>query len=730
MRTILEGLMSLQEINHMAMTETVKKDHPGNIHLWWNRSPVASSAMLMKAAIDCVLPDEGANITDNSTDVTIVDPFCGSGCLTLAAMSTDMPVGAGDINSVAVVITKALTEYAARFVGVSPVSPHAALQMYSGLDGLAEDIRCYGDWIKTQLYERLEDHYPDAVNHDETGKQAYSWIWTRTVLCPNPACGCRMPVASSYVLSRQKGREYHVEPTVADDKVSFIVKPGAPDAALNGNKIGKQGAQFQCPKCGSITKDSYVKSMGQAGKLGLQLMAVGYDTKADGRQYVSPDERQINAAMSGLSVDRPAGNIPDNSRWFSPPLFGLKEYADLFTPRQLVLMTTLCDLVGEAQEQCLKDALSAGMENDGVSLEDGGAGALAYSQAITVYLSLVVGKLANYQSEICTLDNRKGNLRAAFTRQAIPMTWTFAEGNPFSNVTGNYNAMLADVVTAVEALPIHTSAKVLKCDALQYPFPKESLLFTELPYYDNVGYADLSDYFYVWFRKCLKQQLPEFFDQIGSSKDELSSIPEHFDGDAQLAIKSYENAIHTFFNRFRPFATDKYSSIVFFEFGKHDEIAMSDTNGNILGLSHWENLIDALIQAGFQITGTLPVRTEMPSDSYETSRVAVCFKPRANDAPQTIRRSLVAELKRELPVILTKQLTAEIDDWDKPIVGMGCGLDLFSRYSHVLNADGSGMSTHDAMQLIWSEVSEYIKNVEPTVNKSSLEEETSDVRES
>ncbi len=730
MRIVDEGLLPLHEINHMAMTEKVKKDHPGNIHLWWNRSPVASSEMLMKATLDSVLPVEAVNVTDSLTDVTIVDPFCGSGCLTLAAMSTDMPVMAGDINSVAVVITKAITEYAARFVRVSPVSSRAELQMYSGLGGLAEDIRCYGGWIKAQLCKRLENYYPDAVNHDETGKQAYSWIWTRTVPCPNPACGCRMPLASSYVLSRQKGREYHVEPTVADDQVSFIVKPDAPEASLNGNKIGKQGAQFQCPKCGSITKDSYVKSMGQAGKLGLQLMAVGYDMKADGRQYVSPDERQESAAMSGLCVDRPAGKIPDNSRWFSPPLFGLKEYADLFTPRQLVLMTTLCDLVGEAQEQCLTDALSAGMKHDGLSLEDGGAGALAYSQAIALYLSLVVGKLANYQSEICTLDNRKGNLRAAFTRQAIPMTWTFAEGNPFSNVTGNYDAMLADVVTVVENLPTHTSAKVLKCDALQYPFPKNSVLFTELPYYDNVGYADLSDYFYVWLRKCLKQQLPEMFDQIASSKDELSSIPEHFGGDAQLAIKSYENAIHTFFKRFRPFATNKYPSIIFFEFGKQDEIAMSDTSGNTLGLSRWENLIDATIQAGFQITAILPVRTEMPSDSYETSRVAVCFKPRANDAPHTIRRSLVAVLKRELPVILTKQLTAEIDDWDKPIVGMGCGLALFSRYSHVLNADGSDMSTHDAMQLIWAEVSEYIKNVEPTVNKSSLEEETSDGRES
>lgn len=706
MRKKIEGSFPLREINRLAMSEKIKKGHPGNIHLWWNRSPMESSAKLLEAVLEDELPD--GRPKGIPSDVTILDPFSGSGCLTLAAAGSGVSVLAGDINSVAAVITKAVAEVPYRFLDRTAVSPKAEIRLYSGLAGLAEDIRSYGEWVRDQLGIRLLSSYPEAVQPDADGKQVYAWIWTRTAPCPNPACNCTMPLASSYVISRQKGREYHAVPRVSEDgAVSFDLLPGAPEAALNGNKIGKHGALFQCPNCGTITSDAYVKSVGVSGKLGIQLMAVSYEA-ADGRMYSAAEKEQISAAETTDTLEPLIGDIPDNTRWFGPPLFGLKTYADLYTPRQLRLMNTLFDLIGEAQELCRKDAIEAGWTDDELSLNAGGTGALAYSQAVALYLSLAVSKMANYQSEMCTWDNRTGNIRATFTRQAIPMTWTFGEGNPFSSVTGNYKTMLTDAVSTVEKLGSHPSARVEKMNALDYPFPQNSLLFTELPYYDNVGYSDLSDYFYVWLRRGLKGILPELFDQVVSSKEELSSIPEHFGGDAKSAVEFYDKGIHQLAQNFRRAATTEYPSVIFFEFSKQDEIALSSTSDKEQPQSHWENLLDALIQAGFQITASLPVRTELPNDRYDTFRMAVVFRIREEAVPETTRRSFIAELRRDIPIQLKKRFEADVASEDRPYVGMGSGLALFSRYSRVINADGSSMNIHDALQSIWTEVLQYL----------------------
>lgn len=709
MRQLTEESIPLREINRLAINERVKKEHPGSIHLWWNRSPIESSAQLLKAILEKNLLKAEDYQESTSSDVTIVDPFSGSGCLALAAMRSGFPVLAGDLNSVAVVITKAITEIPVRFMNCLSVCPDAEIQLNIGTAGLANDIRFYGDWIKQELGKRLTSVYPNAVIPDENGIQSYAWIWTRTAPCPNPACGCRMPLANSYVLSRQRGREYHVEPVVKD-QIDFRVLPGASEPSLNGNKIGIKGAQFQCPKCGSITKDEYIKSIGRSGKLGLQLMAVGFSSN-EGRFYESPDDEQMQAAEIASSLETPAGDIAENTRWFSPPLFGLQSYADLYTPRQLLLMDTLCDLVGEAQERCKEDALAAGMRDDNESLEAGGSGALAYSQAIALYLSLVVGKVANFQSEICTWDNRNGNVRAAFTRQAIPMTWTFAEGNLFSSVTGNFNSMLSDVVSSVKNLSCSSVARVVKQDALKFQFPHNSLLFTELPYYDNVGYADLSDYFYIWFRKCLKGCFSGLFDQIVSSKEELSSIPEHFAGDSQLAIQSYEDGIRNFLQRFRITATKEYPSLLFFEFGQQDEAVLSSIGEQERPLSHWENLIDSLLQAGFQIVTVLPVRTEVPNERHKNYRVAIVFLPREENSSQTTRRSAITEIKQKMPKQMKEYCEGEIDECDLPIMGMGFGLSVVSKYSFILNADGSRMSAQDILKVIWAEVSEQMKSL-------------------
>lgn len=706
MNTKIEGAFPLRLINQSSMSERVRKEHPGNMHLWWNRSPIDSSKELLISSLTPV-----QDTVSGDCNVTIVDPFSGFGGLTLAAAGTGHSVIAGDLNSVATVLTKAVAEIPARFANKPAVSENAENRFYTGVEGLAEDILCYGTAIRHELANRLTSMYPDALEQDLDNKRVYAWIWTRTVTCPNPACSCQMPLANSYVLSKLKNREFYVQPEVQGKAVSFHVLKGVSGSSQQGNKIGSSGARFKCPVCGEITTDEYVKSMGRKNQLGIQLMSVGYEGP-NGKEYYSPTEEQLKAAVVTVPLELPLGELPNNTRWFSPPLFGLKNYTDLYTSRQLVLMISLCDLVSEVKERVYIDAVRAGFPDDGLSLTNGGSGALAYSEAIGLYLSLVVGKISNFQSEICTWDNRRGNIRAAFTRQAIPMTWVFAEGNPFSSATGNYETMLQDVVRSVRRLPYKSAVKVIQGDGTRFEFPKNSVLFTELPYYDNVGYADLSDYFYVWMRRCLKDVYPALFEKVVTSKEELTSIPEHFGGDSKAAKKAYEEGIRRLCNNFAKGSSEEYPSLIFFEFGKADEIALSTDYAEEQGLSAWENLLDALIQAGFQVTAVFPVRTEKPNEHYETVRVCIAFRKRKEEAPQTTRRGFVNELKRALPGLLEERFRAEMDDWDRPITGMGCGISFFSQYKKVINADGTNMNIHDALQVIWTEVMEYIQELE------------------
>lgn len=720
--------MSLQEINQLSVNERVRKGHPGNMHLWWNRSPIESSKQLLRDIISgsaelAVTHDQ--EITENSDrlisqNITIVDPFSGFGGLVLAATEAGYPVKAGDLNSVAALLTKAVAEIPSQFEDQYPVSRRARDNSFIGVQGLVEDVQYYGNWIRSELEKKLNPLYPESVYATGSSeKRVYAWIWTRTVPCPNPACGCTMPMAGSYVLAKLKGKEYYVQPEVKDYQVLFQVKKGLLKDAQNGNKIGNSGAKFRCPSCGEITTDEYVKEMGKAWKLGTQLIAVGYESDV-GRVYESPSQTHINAASTEPPANLPLGDLPGNTRWFSPPLFGFTRYTDLYTSRQLHLITALCDLVEKARKKVYEDAIKAGMQDDGVSLSDRGKGAYAYSQAVSVYLSLVVGKIANFQSQVCTWDNRNGNIRAAFTRQAIPMTWVFAEGNPFSTVTGNFDTMLDDVVRSIEALPCSRPAEVLQGNGIKFPFPANSVLFTELPYYDNVGYADLSDYFYIWLRRCLREVYPDIFKNIVTVKEELTSIPEHYGGDPIKARAAYQEGISRLFQNYSDAADRTVPSLVFFEFGRADEMAMRSSDQTVMHkgapnstgkkVSAWENLIDSITQAGFHVKAVLPVRTEKPSEKYESTRVCVIFQKRNDTAPQTTRRGFVSELKRELPARLQETFMTGIDERDYSIVGMGVGLSLFTKYKKIINADGSSMQTIDALRIIWTETEEYIRD--------------------
>lgn len=722
------------------MGDKIHKGHPGNMHLWWNRSPIDSSSALLKATIENSVIDEQwdgeektkiitklidiANGISEKADYinaydypTICDPFSGFGGLVMAAQKVGLNVQAGDLNAVATILTKAATEIPSRFANCCAVNPMAENRKYFGTEGIAADLKYYGSWLKKQVESELTESY-QGVDIDGETHPVYSWVWVRTMKCPNPACGCQMPMASSYVLSKLKGKEYWAEPVVENKKVRFSIHHGVCPEAKETNKHGSIGSKFECPACGAITKDEEVKNAGKNGHINVQMMAVSILT-SKGRIFIEPNEAQINAASVDVSQDLPIGSIPINSRWFSPPGFGMKEYIDIYTPRQLRLMTSFCNMIPKIIDKATEDALSVGMSPLKEGLSSGGKGALAYGEAIGVYLALVIGKLANFQSTICTWDNRNGNVRAAFTRQAIPMTWVFAEGNPFSSVTGNYETMLKNVYESVLGLYTGVPVIVKQSNAVTMQYPRNSILFTELPYYDNVGYADLSDYFYIWLRKCLRMVYPELFEKVVTSKEELSSIPEHYGGDSVAAVQAYRSGIEQLCLHFYDAAAKDYPSVIFYEYSKQDENALSTIEKNE-ELTPFEFLIKSLVQAGFMVTGVWPIRTEKPSQRFGSYRIAVVFRKK-NVEPQDItRRGVITTLKRELPKLLDIAFGVDVEEIDKPIVGLGLGLSVLTRYRKVMNADGSDMDIHDALQLIHQETIDYI-NVH-SVNVQTKEE--------
>lgn len=739
MKKIIETALPLAEINEAAIGDKVRKGHPGNMHLWWNRSPIASSAALLYAALTDFDEISGENeqqerikgLAENNPSCyeqakqlliqldmpTVVDSFSGFGGLALAAEKLGLKTEAFDLNSVAALLTKAAVEIPGRFPDCVAVHPDAD-GTRKGPEAMAEDVVLYGRQLLEKAKQKLAQMYPD-----ENGRQPTAWLWVRNVECPNPACRCRMPLSGSYVLAKNKGYAHWAEPVVESGCVRFQVHKGDCPADRETNKIGSMGAKFQCPACGEITTDAYVKKMGKAHRLGTQMMAVFQASEGD-RVFLESSEIQREAAEVPAPDDLPTGKIAENSRWFSPPGFGLADYTDLYTNRQLHMLTTFCDLIQEVIDKAASDALSMRMSESGGGLDNGGTGALAYGQAIGTYLAIAVSKMANYHSAVCTWDNRNGSGRAAFTRQAIPMVWTFVEENPFAAITGNFESLLESVAESVASLPIGAETKVGQADAISRDYPPGSILFAELPYYDNVGYADLSDYFYIWLRRCLKGVFPAIFANIVTSKEELSSIPEHYAGDSGKAIEAYEQKCKELFRNFAKSASLEYPSVIFYEYAKADELAMYSNSTGSEQDSRLAILLQSVLDAGFAVTALWPVRTENHNARFNSIRIAVVFRTSKADAVQTTRRGFINSLKRELPDRLRQLRNGHMPAEDELISCIGQGLAVFSEFQSVLNADGSNMRVHDALQLIYQECIDDIEQ-----RKAAEEEAAADTKE-
>jgi len=772
-KKLIEVALPLEAINAEAAREkSIRHGHPSTLHLWWARRPLAAArAVIWSSLVDDpsahpeLYPTEEAqnaerqrlfgileklvkweNSNDpevlaaakaeilrstNNNPPALLDPFAGGGAIPLEAQRLGLEAHAHDLNPVAVMINKAMIEIPPRFAGQVPVNPDSRTRLdgaagWQGAQGLAADVQYYGEWMKREAFRRIGHLYPKVkVPHELGGGEAtvIAWIWARTVKCPNPACGCEMPLASTFVLSKKKGKEAWIKPITEGNNVHFEVQYGKCPKEYESFKVGRS-AVFKCPCCGEITTDAYVKQHGKAHEMGSQLMAVVGEGK-HGRIYLSPDVEQTIAADVPAPESYPSGAMPENPRWFSPPAFGMTDYSDLFTNRQLTALTTFSSLVAEAQAKAEADAVATGVVNDHIALSAGGSGARAYGEAVGVYLAFGIDKLTNYSCSLCTWLNQPKNeiVGNAFGRQALPMVWDYAEANPFSNGGGTLMQQLEYICKFLSiCVPDCSSiSKVQQFDAQSDCGLRNIMVSSDPPYYDNIGYADLSDFFYVWMRQSLKDTYPKLFRTMLVPKaEELVATPYRFDGSTEKARDFFENGMLHTCQQIYQYAREDIPVTIYYAYKQSDTDEDSKTAS-----TGWETMLSAIIRAGFAITGTWPMRTERAgrmisngTNALASSIVLVCRK-RPADAPQTTRRGFIAELKRELRPALQKLQRSNIAPVDLAQSAIGPGMGVYSRYGRVLEADGSAMTVRSALQIINQELDVYFNEQDGELDANS-----------
>jgi putative DNA methylase len=649
------------------------------------------------------------------------DPFAGGGALPLEAQRLGLEAYASDLNPVAVLINKAMIEIPPKFANRPPVNPESrrnrGLATWKGAQGLAEDVRYYGKWMRDEAEKRIGHLYPkvkvtaDMVVERPDLKQylgkeltVIAWIWARTVKSPNPAFrDIDVPLASTFMLSTKPGKEAYVEPVIENGNYRFTVKTGKPkdaEGAKNGTKLAR-GANFRCIMSDSVIGDPYIKAESMAGRMSVRLMAIVAEGD-QGRIYLSPIANQTAIANQAKPLWKPDTEMNRaTSNLVSGRGYGFFTWADLFTPRQLVALTTFSDLVVEARERVQSDAIAHGLIDDGKGLNDGGNGAKAYADAVATYLGFAVDKVADRSSSICGWDISRDSIRNTFGRQAIPMTWDFAEANIFSESTGNLSQAVEWVTKVLNGMPNTESGHAYQNNASAQLISEHKLVSTDPPYYDNIGYADLSDFFYVWLRKSLRSIYPDLFATIAVPKaEELVATPYRHGGKASAEtffLSGMTHAMHRIAEQSHP----AFPVTIYYAFKQ------SETTGDGGEASTgWETFLQAVIQAGFALTGTWPMRTELSNrmigsgtNALASSIVLVCRKREPSAATAT-RREFLTALERELAHAIADLQRGNIAPVDLQQAAIGPGMAIFTRYAQVLDAEGKPLSVRDALTMI------------------------------
>lgn len=662
------------------------------------------------------------------------DPFAGGGTIPLEAQRLGLEAYASDLNPVAVLINKAMIEIPPKFAGKPPVHPAKANQRlksqeqifednWKGATGLAEDVRHYGQWMRDEAFKRIGHLYPPAEITKSTAKErpdleqyvgetltVIAWLWARTIKSPNPAySSVHVPLVSTFILSSKEGKEAYIEPIISDSGYTFTVKVGAPPATAKAGTKAARGANFTCLMSKTPIPPQYIKDEAIAGRMGQTLMAIVAEGKK-GRVYLSPTEihesiaRSANPGDAASSIHVPLAKDPRNLWCLG---YGLDHFDQLFSKRQLVALTTFSDLVSEARERVRNDIVTRGIIDDDTPLAAGGTGATAYAEAVSVYLACAVSKITNIGSGLASWMSDRGAFRETFARQALPMVWDYAEANMFADAGGSFDTAIDKGTMAIAALPAIHSGNVSQLDATSQSLSKHRFISTDPPYYDNIGYADLSDFFYVWLRRSLRSVFPVLLSTIAVPKaEELVATPyRHGDKDKaeKFFLEGMTQAMHSIAAQAHPAAP----VTIYYAF-KQSETDDADATSS----SGWVTFLDAVLKSGFALTGTWPMRTEgtgriiaKGTNALASSIILVC-RPRTEIAGTISRRQFIRQLNETLPLALDA-MTRESEGLHSPVAPVdlsqaiiGPGMAIFSSYDAVLEADGSAMTVKTALQLI------------------------------
>lgn len=652
------------------------------------------------------------------------DPFAGGGAIPLEAQRLGLASHASDLNPVAVTINKAMIEIPPRFAGRKPVGPLPAGERQAKLHedwgaarGLAEDVRRYGAWMRADAERRIGHLYPQiTVTAEMAAKRpelkalvgqsltVIAWLWTRTVRSPNPAFShVEVPLASTFVLSSKDGKESYVEPVIEGDRYRFTVKTGTPPSeALEGTAAGKRGG-FYCLLSRSPIDYKYIRNEGAAGRMGARLMAIVAEG-VRGRIYLPPVEEHEAIPAEAEPIWKPEVQLHGKCR-INVSNYGLDTYGDLFTRRQLVALATFSDLVQDAIARCKQDAVAAGMTDDNIALDAGGSGATAYAQAVGVYLALAVSKMSDAQSSLCRWKTTMDQSIATFGRQALPMVWDYSEANAFCGMAGDFSVSLKNMMRVLDELPTGTPAYVTQADAQGQSISDGKLVSTDPPYYDNIGYADLSDYFYVWLRRSLKSIYPGLYATVAVPKAEELVATPYRHGSKEKAEAFFLDGMTRAMHNLAEQAHPAFPVTIYYAFKQSETKGEAGTSS-----TGWETFLEAVIKAGFALTGTWPMRTELGNrmigagaNALASSIVLVCRK-RTPDAATVSRREFIRELNAALPIALDEMTRGGVNSPVAPVdlsqAIIGPGMAIFSQYAAVLEADGTPMRVKTALQLI------------------------------
>jgi len=648
------------------------------------------------------------------------DPFAGGGALPLEAQRLGLESYASDLNPVAVLINKAMIEIPPKFAGKPPVNPKSREHvghtgLWKGAAGLAEDVRYYGQWMRDEAEKKIGHLYPKIEITDEMVKErkdlkkyqgekltVIAWLWARTVKSPNPAfADVDVPLASTFMLSTKAGKEAYVEPVIEGKGYRFTVKVGKPKdevGAKNGTKLAR--ANFACLMSGSPISGDYIKAEGKAGRMGSRLMAIVAEGDR-GRVYLEPTPDHEDAPRQAKPTWRPEGEIAVRMTGGNCTPYGLRSWGDLFTPRQLVALTTVTELVEQARARVSDVAEAGGLTAGTKGLAEGGTGAQAYADAVAVYLGLAVDRIAMTGNNLVRWNPVGEKAQHCFGRQGLPMLWDFAEPNFLATATGSMDAAVfysCDPLTSMVSVLCGTSKQD---DAAGQSLSQGKLVSTDPPYYDNIGYADLSDFFYAWLRRSLKPVFAELFSTLAVPKAaELVATPYRH-GSKEKAESFFLDGMTNAMHRLAAQAHPGFPVTIYYAFKQSETDSGESTSS-----TGWETFLEAVICAGFSLTGTWPIRTEMKtrqvamdSNALASSIVLVC-RPRPTTAPTATRREFVNALKSELPAALAHLQAGNIAPVDLAQAAIGPGMGVYTRYSKVLDAEGKPLTVRDALTLI------------------------------